>query len=115
MSGAQLFTEHTATAVYPVLERREKLTRLFKLWGIIIVGNIIGAATIGALLSVTDEVIGATKGYVIIGHHLTEFGVETLFSSAVLAGWLMALGTCGLSWQRRRVAVSKRISTSLPS
>ena len=47
MSGAQLFTEHTATAVYPVLERREKLTRLFKLWGIIIVGG--HAAGVGGL------------------------------------------------------------------
>ena len=92
MSGAQLFTEHTAPAVYPVLERREKLTVLLRLWGIIIVGNLIGAATIGGLLNATDDVIAASKGYVIIGHHLTEFSTKTLFLSAILAGWLMALG-----------------------
>ena len=43
MSGAQLFTEHTATAVYPVLDRKTPILRLLRLWFIVVFGNLIGA------------------------------------------------------------------------
>jgi formate/nitrite transporter FocA (FNT family) len=39
-----------------------------------------------------DPVIGAGPGYVEIGHHLVEPATMTLIVSAILAGWLMALG-----------------------
>ena len=32
MSGTQLFTEHTATAVYPVLAGKADVKKLFRLW-----------------------------------------------------------------------------------
>ena len=43
LSGAQLFTEHTATAFYPVLDRKASFQQLFRLWGIVILGNLVGA------------------------------------------------------------------------
>ena len=92
MSGAQLFTEHTATAVYPVLDRKAPLSRLFRLWSIVVVGNLAGAILGAALLTSVDDVTGAREGYVEIGRHLVEFRLLPLLISALLAGWLMALG-----------------------
>jgi len=92
MSGAQLFTEHTATASYPVLDGRATLPRLLRLWGFVIGGNLLGAFLIAVLLTEADEVIGARSGYIEIGHHLTDYQSFPLLVSALLAGWLMALG-----------------------
>ncbi|GAB4142767.1 MAG: formate/nitrite transporter family protein [Planctomycetaceae bacterium] len=92
MSGAQLFTEHTATAVYPVLDGQASFASLFRLWAIIIVGNIIGAAASAGLLTLTEPVLQAHSGFVIIGHHLVDHETFILLTSAILAGWLMALG-----------------------
>lgn len=92
MSGTQLFTEHTATAFYPVLDRRTPLRRLIRLWGVVIGGNLVGALASAVLLKLADPVVHARAGYVEIGHHLVRFGDGTLLVSAIMAGWLMALG-----------------------
>jgi len=92
MSGAELFTEHTATAVYPVLDRRSSVPRLLRLWGLVLGGNLVGAYCSAVLLISVDEVVHASKGYMAIGIHLLEYGNATLFASALLAGWLMAQG-----------------------
>ncbi|MDF2179236.1 formate/nitrite transporter family protein [Aliiglaciecola sp. CAU 1673] len=92
LSRTQLFTEHTATAVYPVLDRRASPKGLFKLWGIVIAGNLIGGAASSGLLIMAEPVIHAKAGYLLLAEHLLGFPVQTLFISAILAGWLMALG-----------------------
>ncbi|MDQ8179874.1 formate/nitrite transporter family protein [Pelagicoccus sp. SDUM812005] len=92
MSGSELFTEHTATAVYPVLDRRSTLRRLFRLWFLVLSGNLLGAFISALLLHSAEPVIGAAVGYVEVGHHLTHFDSLPLFVSSVLAGWLMAQG-----------------------
>lgn len=92
MSGAELFTEHTATAVYPVLDRRATVLTLLRLWLVVIAGNLLGAWMSAALLTAAEPVIGASAGYVELGRHLVEPGALDLVVSAVLAGWLMALG-----------------------
>jgi formate-nitrite transporter family protein len=93
MSGTQLFTEHTATAVYPVLDRRSNIKKLFRLWLIVIAGNLLGAMISSVLLLQAEEVINAKPGFIQIGKHLVNFGLKPLFFSAMLAGWLMALGS----------------------
>ena len=92
MSGAQLFTEHTATAFYPVLDRQDKLSKLLRLWSVVAAGNLSGAAIGAWLHSLAVDVVGAKSGYIAIGHHLVEFDNKSLVVSALLAGWLMALG-----------------------
>lgn len=92
MSGTELFTEHTATAVYPVLDRRSSWLRLLRLWGIVGAGNLLGALLGAGMLTAADPVIGAEAGYVEIGRHLVGFESFPLLISALLAGWLMALG-----------------------
>lgn len=91
-SGAELFTEHTATAVYPVLDRRAGMFSLVRLWLIVAGGNLLGAAASATLLLIVDPVVGARGGYLEIGRHLVLFETAPLFGSAILAGWLMALG-----------------------
>lgn len=92
MSGAQLYTEHTATAVYPVLDRQAKIADLLRLWSVVVAGNLVGAAASAGLLTVADEVVQAQAGYIAIAHHLLRYDFAALLASAVLAGWLMALG-----------------------
>lgn len=92
MSGTELFTEHTATAVYPVLEGKADRGQLLRLWAIVFLGNIVGAVVGALLLAGTDQVIQAEQGYIYIAHHLVQYGSLSLLFSAVLAGWLMALG-----------------------
>jgi formate/nitrite transporter FocA (FNT family) len=92
MSGAQLFTEHTATALYPVLDRQSTWGKLLRLWAIIIIGNVCGAALGAFLHTFAIDVVNARPGYIAIGHHLVAFTSASLFVSAILAGWLMALG-----------------------
>jgi formate/nitrite transporter FocA (FNT family) len=92
MSGAELFTEHTATAVYPVLDRKAEVGSLLRLWVTIVTGNLIGAFVSASLLTGADPVIGAREGYIDIGRHLVAFPSGSLLLSAILAGWLMALG-----------------------
>jgi formate/nitrite transporter FocA (FNT family) len=92
LGGAQLFTEHTATALYPVLDRKANVAKLVRLWGLVIVGNLIGAFLCAGLHCAACEVVHAREGYLEIGHHLTRFSNSSLLVSAIMAGWLMALG-----------------------
>lgn len=92
MSGSQLFTEHTATAVYPVLDRKMPLRLLLVCWAIVILGNLSGTFLSSILISYTDPVIGASAGYFEVARHLINFEPGRLVVSALLAGWLMAQG-----------------------
>lgn len=92
MSGTQLFTEHTATAVYPVLDQRANYRQLARLWATVILGNLLGALIIACMLTLSDAVTQARDGYLMVARHLVGFTAPELLASAVLAGWLMALG-----------------------
>lgn len=92
MSGSELFTEHTATAVYPVLDRRASVGRLLRLWIVVAVGNIIGTAASAGLLALAEDVIQARNGYSAVAEYLVRAETLPLLASAVIAGWLMALG-----------------------
>ncbi|WP_438865551.1 formate/nitrite transporter family protein [Neptunicella sp.] len=92
LSRTQLFTEHTATAVYPVLDGKSNFNKLFRLWAVVVAGNLVGGAASAGLLNIAEDVIQASRGYAILAEHLMHFSTTTLFVSAILAGWLMALG-----------------------
>lgn len=92
LSGTQLFTEHTATAVYPVLSKKADVKKLLRLWLLVIIGNEIGAIASAGLLTLADDVVHAREGYVLLGHHLVGYSNSSLLVSSILAGWLMALG-----------------------
>lgn len=92
IAGTELFTEHTATALYPALDRRSTLWNVLRVWGIVLLGNLLGALASAGLLAAAEPVIQAAPGYLEIAHHLTHFDAPILFMSALLAGWLMAMG-----------------------
>jgi len=92
MSGNQLFTEHTALAVYPVLEKRCKFTSMLRSWALVLLGNLIGCLVGASLLAWADGVIHAAPGYALAADHFTGFSPSSTLASAILAGWMMALG-----------------------
>ncbi|WP_252738803.1 formate/nitrite transporter family protein [Colwellia sp. D2M02] len=92
LSRTQLFTEHTATAVYPLLDGRASISGVLKLWSTVILGNLSGGFIIAILLNGAESVIHARDGYLLIASHVLAFDSASLFVSAILAGWLMAIG-----------------------
>ena len=60
---SQLFTENTLEPVIPVLDHPtgEKLGKMFRLWGLVLLGNMIGAAAF-ALLFAHTNVVSAEVG-----------------------------------------------------
>lgn len=90
ISGTQLFTEHTATALYPVLDRRVKIKSLLMLWGIVLVGNLFGTLCSSVLLYLSDSMIYASTGFIEISNELLSHTGLEIFIGAILAGWLMA-------------------------
>lgn len=92
MSGTQLFTEHTATAVYPVLDRKQNIYKLVRLWLIVIGGNLAGAFLSSVLIYGAEPIIHAREGYIEIAQHLVKYDFLPLLISSILAGSLMAQG-----------------------
>ena len=92
ISGTQLFTEHTATALYPVLDRRVKVRSLLTLWGIVLIGNLCGTLSSSILLFLSDSMIHASSGFIEISNELLTYTPAEVFIGAILAGWLMAQG-----------------------
>ncbi|MCM4156820.1 formate/nitrite transporter family protein [Gramella sp. AN32] len=91
-----LFTEQTALLTLPVLNKKRSIYSLFKIWGIVIFGNLIGGMLIaftliwlGPRLDIFDE-----HAIAAIGEHVVDFPLMTVLVSGILAGWLMGL----LSW-----------------
>lgn len=91
-SGTQLFTEQTATAVYPILDKKRSLKSLMRLLAIVLAGNFIGTFFSTSLIVMADGVIVASQGMVEVYQHLIHYQPAEVFISAVLAGWLMAQG-----------------------
>lgn len=92
LGGAQLFTEHTAMAVYPVLDRLASARKLLRLWGLVLLGNLVGAFLSAILLVGAEPVIQVGPGYAAAGAYLVGWDWFPLMVSSLLAGWLMALG-----------------------
>ncbi len=92
MSGTQLFTEQTATAMYSVLDRKSSLKSLLQLWVVVLLGNLLGTYFSSYLLFFAEPVIQANIGFSHISEHLLSFSKTEVFFSAILAGWLMAQG-----------------------
>lgn len=91
-----LFTEQTSLLSLPVLNQERSLWSLLKMWGLVILGNLVGGwlmalllIWIGPALGVFDEPAVAT-----IADHVTGYSPLVIFVSGILAGWLMGL----LSW-----------------
>ncbi len=95
MGRYQLYTENTLPPVTLVLTRLASIPLLFRVWGVVLFGNLLGAA-LGALVLAHANVLTPEAA-----HAAVEFGREgirhgwwSLFFKAIFAGWLVA----GMVW-----------------
>ncbi len=96
MGRSELFTEHTALAVFPVLAGKAKLRALARLWGVVYVANLTGAVLFAGLLTVFGPRLGVVSAaaFGAIAEPLVGHPWWIVLLSGLLAGWLMGL----LSW-----------------
>lgn len=96
LGRSSLFTEQSSLLSLPVFSGKQKVHRLLKLWGLIIVGNLFGGYLIALTLSWIGPKLGIFDSATIeeVSLHILGNELTTIFVSAILAGWLMGL----LSW-----------------
>lgn len=93
MARQQLFTENTVTAVLPVMHKltRGNLFLLLRLWGFVLLGNLIGTA-LAALafnqMPVFDE--PTRHAFSAISEKVMENSAGAMFGKAVISGWIIA-------------------------
>ncbi len=93
---SELFTEHTALAVFPVLQGRASLGQLGRLWALVYSSNLVGATIFAAFAAVLGPRLGIIEpaAFRSIAEELVRHDALTVFLSATAAGWLIGL----LSW-----------------
>ena len=96
LGRSELFTEHTSLAVFPVLSGDASVPALARLWSLVYLSNIIGAAGFAGLVVVVGPKLGVAEPVAFgeIARNLVEHAWWIIFLSALVAGWLMGL----LSW-----------------
>ncbi|HEU4487164.1 MAG TPA: formate/nitrite transporter family protein [Povalibacter sp.] len=90
----QLFTENTLTPILPLLKHRSgrMFANVMRLWGIVLIANLLGALAVGAAAINTTAFEPAVRhGFVEMGRSALEHGFLTAFVRAIFAGWLIAL------------------------
>ncbi len=96
LGRSEFFTEQTSLAVLPVLNREASIRALVRLWALVYVGNLIGAAAFAWLAGLTGVRLGMISPDALgtIAKNVVSHSGSTIFLSGLLAGWLMGL----LSW-----------------
>ncbi|ARS53690.1 formate/nitrite transporter family protein [Kushneria konosiri] len=93
LARQQLFTENTVTAVLPVMSHptMANFGALGRLWGVVLIGNMVGAA-LSAITFLKMPMFDPSthEAFITLGHHLMEKSPFEMFSSAILAGWMIA-------------------------
>jgi formate/nitrite transporter FocA (FNT family) len=103
----ELFTENTLEPVIPLLHRRDRWTlrSMGRLWGLLILGNMIGALAFALVLAYTNAVPEKMRHDMLeLTRHVTGLGFGLTFFRAIFAGWLLAT----LTWML--AATSERIT-----
>lgn len=90
---SELFTEHTALAILPVLDGSVSLKDLLILWGLVYAGNLLGGYIFGFIISGIGPAVGfiEVESLTHIAQELINYNWHTIFLSALLAGWMMGL------------------------
>jgi formate-nitrite transporter family protein len=96
LGRSELFTEHTTLAVMPLLDGKTTVGTVARLWAIVYVGNLLGAAVFAALVTTAGPQLGIIDPHVFgeIASRLVDHPPLAIFWGGLLAGWLMGL----LSW-----------------
>jgi formate/nitrite transporter FocA (FNT family) len=96
LGRSELFTEHTSLAVLPILGRLASLVQLLRLWGLVYVANLVGAAAFAAIVAWAGPALGVIQPWALgkIAHGMVDHSSWVVLVSGILAGWMMGL----LSW-----------------
>jgi formate-nitrite transporter family protein len=92
LGRAQLFTENTLYPVALVLSERRHYLATLRLWAIVLVCNCIGTLAFAALAVRTDALQPKyVDSLVAIGLEIANHPLSTIFWSAIIGGWIIAL------------------------
>lgn len=93
---SELFTEQTSLAVLPLLSRQTRIGRVARLWSLVYVSNLCGAAVIAFfIVKIGPELeVASPSAFATIAAHVVDEAWWVILLSGILAGWLMGL----LSW-----------------
>lgn len=96
LGRSALFTEHTTSAMLPVLTKRSSVGKLFRLWALVFVGNTIGCVLFSAfaVTLIPSLVDGSATQFAELAHRTVNHPSWVMFLSAIMAGWIMGL----VSW-----------------
>lgn len=94
MSRQQLFTENIMTAVLPVMTEptRKNFACFFRLWSVVIVGNLVGVTLFAFGLRHLQQFDAPTQvAFVRLGESLMQNSPWQMFTKGILAGWLISM------------------------
>jgi formate/nitrite transporter FocA (FNT family) len=97
MGRSELFTENTLEPVIPLLHKRnaKTLRQLLRMWGILIVGNLIGALIFALIIGKTTLIESSLQPSMQeVALQSTQGAFGEVFYKAIFGGWLIAL----LAW-----------------
>ncbi|WP_457808236.1 formate/nitrite transporter family protein [Kushneria sp. EE4] len=93
LARQQLFTENTVTAVLPVMSHPTlgNFGALGRLWGVVLAGNMIGAAIAAwTFLHMPIFDTPTQEAFTTLGKHVMENTTGEMFAKGVVAGWMIA-------------------------
>jgi formate/nitrite transporter FocA (FNT family) len=96
MARSMLFTENTIVPIMPLLNRRtmETFRRVLRLWGLLLLGNLVGAFAFAWVLARTPMVPASLHAPLLsLAEESTTGGFGLVCYQALFAGWLIALLT----------------------
>ncbi len=93
MARQQLFTENTLTAVLPIMHKPtgHNFLILLRLWGVVLLGNIIGTAlaALGFIhLPVFDE--QTRQAFITLSEEVMSNSPYEMFANGLISGWIIA-------------------------
>ncbi|WP_268796868.1 formate/nitrite transporter family protein [Pseudomonas huanghezhanensis] len=93
LARQQLFTENTLTAVLPIMTKFtvKNIARLFRLWGVVLVGNLCGTLLVAyVMLHLPIFDTRTDHAFLEIGRKIMENDVGTMFAKGIISGWMIA-------------------------
>lgn len=93
LARQQLFTENTLTAVLPIMSKPTlgNFGRLFRLWGVVLVGNLVGTLLVAYVmlhLPIFDR--KTDLAFLDIGRKVMENDASQMFAKGIISGWMIA-------------------------
>ncbi|MFS4418208.1 formate/nitrite transporter family protein [Maribacter sp. 2307ULW6-5] len=95
LGKSALFTEQTSLLALPVLNGQRSLAQMFRVWGVVISGNLLGGILFSFFIAALAPALGlfTTETMAKVGTHIVDYAAWVILLSAIAAGWLMGLLT----------------------